>query len=178
MKGKITRKSLRLKNYDYSSNGKYFITVCTFGKDYYFGKIQNGKMMLSDIGQIVEEELLLSKAIWQRKNIDIEKYVIMPNHIHMIISISKSEMYHNYQKEEFGKPSSESIPSIIRSFKSIVTRRIHNTLNDWQTPYKIWQSRYYDNIIRDEEAYFKICEYIDTNPERWNEDKFNFINIK
>ena len=178
MKDKATRKSLRLKNFDYASNGKYFITICTFGKEYYFGKIENGKMKLSAVGQIVNEELLVSKQKWIKKNIEIEKYVVMPNHVHMIVSISKPELYHNYQKEEFGKPTSESISSIVRSFKSAVTREAHNKFSYLNTPYKIWQPRYYDNIIRSEDAYWKICEYIDKNPECWNEDNFNFVNIK
>ena len=110
--------------------------------------------------------------------VTVDKYVVMPNHVHMIVSISKPELYHNYQKEEFGKPTSESISSIVRSFKSAVTREAHNKFSDLNTPYKIWQPRYYDNIIRSEDAYWKICEYIDKNPERWNEDKFNFVNIK
>jgi len=172
MNGKISRKTLRLKNFDYSSNGKYFITVCTFGKENYFGEIENGKMVLSPIGQIVKEEIITASEKWNRVHIDIEKYVVMPNHVHMIISILNPETYHNYQKEEFGKPTPKSIPTIMRSYKSAVTKRVHETFNDLQTPYKIWQPRYFDNVIRNEEAYCKICEYIELNPKRWNEDKF------
>lgn len=96
----------------------------------------------------------------------------MPNHIHMIINIFKPDNFKVYQKEQFSKPTSESISSVVRSYKSAVSKRIHELPENFNVPYKIWQPRFYDNIIRNEEAFQKIWDYIDTNPLRWDKDKF------
>ena len=172
MIGKVTRKSLRLKNFDYSSNGKYFITICTYNKENYFGYIDSGKMHLSSYGKIAEEEIINVNIRRESQYIEIEKYIVMPNHIHMFIQISNEDWFHNYQKEAFSKPTSKSIPSVVRSYKSAVSKRIHETYNSPLTPYNIWQPRYYDNIIRNEKAYQKIWDYIDSNPLCWEKDKF------
>ena len=171
MHGKVSRKSLRLHNFDYSSNGMYFITICTYGKANIFGKIINGNIILSPIGKIAEEEIHTVNLKRAAEFIKITKFVIMPNHVHMIVQIYNPGLFHNYQKEEFSKPTSKSISSTIRSYKSAVTKRIHENPKSNNT-YAIWQPRYYDNSIRNEKAYQKIWEYIDTNVSRWDEDKF------
>ena len=86
-------------------------------------------------------------------------------------SFYNPDLFHKYQKEEFSKPTSKSISSTIRSYKSAVTKRIHEN-SELSDKYTIWQPRYYDNVIRNEKAYQKIWEYIDTNVSRWKEDKF------
>lgn len=174
MKGKITRKTLRLRNFDYSSNGMYFITICTYGKQNIFGSVSNGVMHLSEIGKIAEEEI--AKANYKRAEhfIEISKYVIMPNHIHMIIQIFNPDLFHEYQCEAFSAPSAQSISSVVRSYKAAVTKRIHEAVSS-DTIYQIWQPRYYDNIIRNEKAYQKIWNYIDSNVSRWEEDKFYML---
>lgn len=171
MNGKVTRKSLRLHNFDYSSNGLYFITICTYGKEPFFGNIVDGVMYLSDIGKIATEEISNTNFKRAPDRIEITKFVIMPNHIHMIIQIFNPDIFHIYQSETFSSPSFKSISSTIRSYKSAVTKRIHETFPPDKV-YRIWQPRYYDHIIRNEEAHHKIWNYIDTNPQRWNEDKF------
>lgn len=172
MNGRITRKSLRLHNFDYSSNGMYFITICTYDKIPFFGTITEGVMKLSPIGIIAEQEINLTNYKRASDFIEITKYVIMPNHIHMIIQIFNPDIFHKYQKESFSAPTLKSVSSTIRSYKSAVTKRIRENF-DSNEIYKIWQPRFYDNVIRNEEAYRKIYEYIETNPQRWNEDKFN-----
>ncbi len=172
MNGKVSRKTLRLQNFDYSSNGMYFVTICTYGKESYFGKIVDGNMQLSPLGKIAEEEIHITNSKRAYQYIEIQKFVVMPNHIHMIIQIFKPDLYHEYQKEAFSRPTSESLSAVLRSYKSAVTKRIHETYTDMNSPYKVWQPRYFDNVIRNEKAYLKIWEYIDTNPSRWEEDKF------
>ncbi|MGN1193952.1 MAG: transposase [Acutalibacteraceae bacterium] len=172
MIGKVSRKTLRLQNFDYSSNGKYFITICTYGKGYFFGEIVNGVINLSVLGKIAEEEIHNVNLKRAHQYIEIEKYVVMPNHIHMIISIYKPDLFHEYQKEKFSVPTSESISAVVRSYKSAVSKRVHEISDGTNIPYTVWQPRYYDNVIKNEEAYRKICEYIETNPLRWKEDRF------
>lgn len=174
MKGKITRKTLRLRNFDYSSNGMYFITICTYGKYNLFGNITNGMMRLSEMGKIAEEEIANANHKRAEHFIEITKYVIMPNHIHMIIQIFNPDLFREYQSEAFASPSSQSISSVVRSYKAAVTKRIHETVKS-DTIYQIWQPRYYDNIIRNEKAYQEIWNYIDSNVSRWEEDKFYMI---
>jgi REP element-mobilizing transposase RayT len=87
-KQKHNRKSIRLKEYDYSFPGWYYVTICTFERQHLFGNIENGKMILNDKGKIVEEEWIRTKEI--RKNIDLDYYVTMPNHFHGIIIIEQS----------------------------------------------------------------------------------------
>lgn len=171
MHGKVSRKSLRLHNFDYSSNGMYFITICTYEKANLFGRIINGNIALSSMGKIAEEEIHTVNLKRASEFIEITKFVIMPNHIHMIVQIYNPDLFHKYQKEEFSKPTSKSISSTIRSYKSAVTKRIHEN-SELSDKYTIWQPRYYDNVIRNEKAYQKIWEYIDTNVSRWKEDKF------
>ena len=172
MNGRVERKSLRMKYYDYSSNGLYFVTVCAYNKQHLFGKIVNGEMHLSQIGKIAEEEIILTNKIRREQFIEIIKYVIMPNHIHMIINIYKPEIFHEYKQEDFGNPVKESVSSVVRAFKSAVTKRIHKISDGINLPYKVWQARYFDNVIRNEEAFEKISNYIESNPMLWKEDKF------
>ncbi len=174
MKGKITRKSLRLHNFDYSSNGMYFVTICTYAKANLFGNITNGVMHLSPMGKIAEEEIRNTNLKRAGHFIEITKFVVMPNHLHMIIQIYNPNLFHDYQKEAFAAPTSKSISSTIRSYKSAVTKRAHDTFKSEEI-YKIWQPRYYDNIIRNEKTYQEIWNYIDSNVSRWEEDKFYMI---
>lgn len=172
MNGKVSRKTLRLKNFDYSSNGLYFITVCTYGKENFFGKIIDGKMYLSACGKIAEEEIAVVNQKREGQFIEITQYVIMPNHIHMIICIFKPDFFREYRQEDFSKPVSQAISSVMRSYKAAVTKRVHDVSDGVNMPGKIWQSRYFDHIIRSDKSYEKIYEYIETNPLRWEKDKF------
>ncbi|MCX6766878.1 MAG: transposase [Candidatus Moranbacteria bacterium] len=181
-KNKYTIKSARLEGHDYSQDGMYFVTICTKNREECFGKIAEGKMILSDVGKIANE-------FWQEiaKHflfVNLDEYIVMPNHLHGIIEINKngSNMYACRDEAlprlytgEFSKmseisPKSGSLSVIIGSFKSIVSKMINN-----QHPNIIfaWQSRFYDHIIRNEESLGKIREYIKTNPKMWKRDRNN-----
>ena len=149
------RKSIRLKEYDYSSNGAYFITICT--KDMkcilsticapeseFFVGADIIRPRLSDYGLIVDKAI---NSVPEHYNgVNVDRYVIMPNHIHMIISINAFD----------GRMV--SAPTIIGSLKRYVSKKIGNS---------IWQKSFYDHIIRDEEDYMLHVQYIDENPKKW-----------
>ncbi len=148
------RKPLRLKNFDYSKNGVYFVTVCTKNKMPILCKIVGDglcavpKTVLSDIGIEVEKSILY---INNYPDVHVDKYAVMPNHVHMIISIDN--------QVTFG--SEPSVPEIINRFKSYTTNLFQNVL---------WQRSYHDHIIRCQNDYDEIWQYIDENPLKWNSD--------
>ncbi len=151
------RKPNRLKGYDYSQNGAYFITVCTKDKKCTLGRIVGGdahiapRTVLSPYGKTVRKYLCRIDGL--------HKYVIMPNHVHMIIFISDEDgtMWAS-------SPTKTSIPQLIKTFKTLVSKEIGHS---------VWQRSYHDHIIRDDKDYEAIWEYIDNNPLKWKEDKYN-----
>ena len=177
-KNKYRIESCRLKGWDYAQAGYYFITICTKNRIDYFGKIENGKIHLSHVGEIVKEEWIKTAMI--RKNVILDEFIIMPNHIHGIIFINNYERTNEPIK--FGKIVAvetsrrdvttakllqpNSIGSIICQFKSICTKKINK---QYGQNYFFWQDRYYDHVIREEQSLYKIREYIFNNPIKWKE---------
>ena len=156
------RKPTRLKNYDYSGDGAYFITICTHNRKKLFSNIVGqglapAEIQLSKFGEIANTEILALENRYN--NIKIDKYVIMPNHIHAIIIINRGAA---------GASPCPTLSDIICSFKSITTRKCRFL----KPNQRIWQTSFHDHIIRDEKDYLKIFNYIDTNPQRWNKDCF------
>ena len=156
------RKPTRLKNYDYSSEGAYFITICTHNRKNLFSNIVGqglapAEIQLSAFGKIANEEITDIEKRY--KNIKFDKYVIMPNHIHAIIII---------KNKSAGASPCPTLSDIICTFKSFTARKCH-ILNPKQ---KIWQRSFHDHIIRGEQDYLKIWNYIDTNPQKWQDDCF------
>lgn len=162
------RKPIRLKNYDYSTPGIYFITICTNHKEKIFGNISEGdvfsspQMVLSQIGQIANEELLQIEQHYQ--NVKIDKYTIMPNHVHLLVRITE-------RINPFPTMIESDIPNIIGKYKASVTRNVGKAFMPSEK-IKIWQTSYHDHIIRNQQEYLEIWEYIDTNPIRWKDDCF------
>lgn len=175
------RKQIRLKNYDYSQAGDYFVTICTYKHHNIFGYVCDGKMVLSEYGKIVDTEWLRSEEI--RNEIKIDKYIIMPNHIHGILVIddlfvgsygNTTANEENCNKRTYSHTSlrspSGTIGAMVRGFKSSVTTKINCLRKTPQQP--IWQRNYYDHIIRNETDYQRIWEYIDTNVLKWELDEY------
>ena len=155
------RKPTRLKEYDYSENGAYFVTICTNKKMHLFGEIKNAEMILNNLGIIVNNEILKIKSYYS--NIQIDKYTIMPNHIHMIIVISDAEGINPFPTKKY------DISNVVGKFKAGISRSVGNAfMHSVKIP--IWQSSFHDHIIRGEEDYKKIWEYIDTNIIKWEDD--------
>jgi len=184
------RRSIRLKGYDYSQNGFYFLTICCHNRRTLFGEVIQGKMILNDAGRIAE-------SCWQEipkhfPFVVLHAFVIMPNHVHGIVEI-KHEVgsvgsvgsvesvgsvgaigAKNVSPQPPQPPPSPprspsgTIGSIVRGFKIGVTKwmRSHTDVHD------VWQRNYYENIVRDERAYQNISNYIHQNPAKWDADKF------
>lgn len=155
------RKSLRLENYDYSSNGAYFITICTnkcnISLWHNVGANcvrQQEYIKLSEIGTLINNEILKISYIYE--NVIIDKYCIMPDHIHMIIFLDDSN--NTIGRTQFAP----TISRIIKQFKGSITK---------QLGYPIWQKSFYDHIIRNEKAYLEIWRYIDENPLKFIDEK-------
>ncbi len=167
-----SRKSIRLKGYDYSQTGAYFVTICAHNREILFGMVGNDKSQLNKFVQIVETEWLITAQI--RENIELDEYAIMPNHFHGILLITNNGMgtvLCAHTIEQFGKPVSGSLPTIIHSFKSTVTKQINQLRN---TPgSSVWQRKYYEHIIRNEDRLNCIREYIINNPIQWQFDREN-----
>ena len=182
--------SARLQNWDYGWNASYFVTICTQNRECYFGDILDGKMQLTEIGN-------LAKKYWQEipqhfPFVQLDAFVVMPNHVHGIILIDKPQNGGNgcnvnvvetrhclvsttpnndepktIGQKRFQNQGKNTLSSIIGSYKSVVTknaRKIHAGF--------AWQSRFHDHIIRNNESFEKIKSYIIENPLKWNDDKF------
>lgn len=152
------RKPNRLRDYDYSTPGAYFITICVKDRKQLLGKIVGDdvgivpKNYLSNYGLICDK--YISNITVTYENVTVDKYVIMPNHIHLIIFLNGTMK---------ASSPTNNIESIIRSFKTMVTKQIGSS---------IWQRSYHDHVIRDENDYKKIWEYIDNNVTQWEMDCF------
>ncbi|MBQ2941534.1 MAG: transposase [Clostridia bacterium] len=158
------RKRTRLKGYDYSAPGEYFVTICTAQKTHLFGEIKNSEMHLSSIGKIVNREILGIASHYE--NIRIDNYVIMPNHIHMIIVVEQTEGIN-----PFPTIKKYDIPNVFGKFKAGVTKIVGNPFMH-SAKKIIWQPSFHDHIIRGEKDRLKISEYINTNPLKWELDCF------
>jgi REP element-mobilizing transposase RayT len=177
---KHQRRSLRLQGYDYTNPGAYFITVSTWNRECLFGGIVNGLMKVNEYGEIVRDEWVRTEDV--RPNISLDEFVIMPNHFHGILFINDDGRYTSrgtLQRaptvERFGKPVSNSIPTIVRLFKSTTTKQINLIRNHPGMP--VWQRNYYEHVVRNEKELFKIRKYIKDNPLQWELDVENPQNM-
>ena len=161
------RKATRLKDYDYSSRGSYFVTICTkYGKEW-FGEIQNGEMILSNFGRIAEECWIEIPVHFE--NATLDEFIVMPNHVHGILNIVG-----NAYMRSLPNRTKMLLSSIVQQYKSSVTRKIRYSSNHSRFQ---WQKSFYDHIIRTEGNFNKIREYNSYNPLKWEADIENLINI-
>ena len=157
------RKSIRLKDYDYSTPGAYFITICTKDKKPVLNKIVGTdvlggpQVIMHKYGEIAENQIKEMSRFYE--NIFVDKYVIMPNHIHLILRVTDVQG----GPPRTSVPTNNTISNFIGTFKRLCNRQYGKN---------IWQYRSHDHIIRDECDYRKIWEYIDENPIRWTCDRF------
>jgi REP element-mobilizing transposase RayT len=177
--GKYRIESNRLQGWNYGSNALYFVTICTKNREYYFGDVLNGEMQLSEIGLIANKYWLEIPEHFPF--VKIHEHVIMPNHVHGIIEICKTDKHNvddnddvdaqniahqRHYKNKFG-PQSNNLASIVRGYKTGVTvyaRKNNLNFN--------WQPNYHDAIIRNDKSYSTIANYIMNNPKKWQEDRF------
>ncbi|MFW6145457.1 MAG: transposase, partial [bacterium] len=186
--------SARLKHWNYAWNGAYFITICTANRECFFGNIIDGNMHLSNSGQFAYK--FWQEIPDHFPFVELDAFVVMPNHIHGIIvidnrndnveslhcnvsdslqcnvstcngSTDKSNIPNKNQFMSNISPKPGSVSTIIRSYKSIVTKHARKI-----NPAFAWQSRFYDHIIRNDRSYERIKQYIIDNPKNWKHDKF------
>ena len=169
------RCSIRLKGYDYSRAGFYFITICTQNWQHLFGEIADGEMILNDAGRIAYNEWVRTPEI--RSEIQLGEFVVMPNHFHGIVKICRGDrpvapalVAPTISPSAPAGPKPKSIGSFMSGFKSSVTKQINRLHNTPGVP--VWQRNYYEHIIRNDESYRKIAEYIISNPFNWEEDDY------
>jgi REP element-mobilizing transposase RayT len=168
-----------LKGYDYSQEGAYFITICTQDRVCLFGDIVDGKMRLNDKGQHVEK--CWHEILVHFPNVELDEFVIMPNHVHGILVIDDIVGAKNFSPLQLMPSRSNPVPaqtprgtsktigSIIRGFKIGVTKWFRQN-----TPvYTVWQRNYYEHIIRNEETLHCSREYVINNPAQWELDREN-----
>ena len=159
------RKNIRLKEYDYSSAGYYFVTMCVKGRHEMLGKIVGDAPLrvphceLSEYGIFVNEQIQKIDRIYP--HVLVDKYVIMPNHVHMITVVQNRTSVAEDGTRRGASPTKATVPQIIQSLKSMTTK---------QSGFNMWQRSYHDHIIRDEIEYQRIWQYIDENPQKWMED--------
>ncbi|MDO8446369.1 MAG: transposase [Deltaproteobacteria bacterium] len=179
------RRSIRLKGYDYSKAGVYFVTVCAWQRGCLFGEIVDGKTRFNEYGRIVENEWLITPNV--RDNVELDYYIVMPNHFHGILIIndvgatrwvaqgitSHERAIHRIAPTKTLK--SNTIGSIMGQFKSIVTKRINELRDNLGCP--LWQRNYYEHIIRSDDELNRTRQYIIDNPLKWELDEENPANI-
>ena len=174
------RRSIRFPGYDYALAGAYFVTLCTHEKKHLFGKVAGHEVTLNPCGTIIE-------ACWlaiplHSPNVELEPHVVMPNHVHGIVVVRRRMVAQAARDQgsaggagaaprRIGALIPRSIPSIVRSFKSITTRMIHENIPGQAAA--VWQRGYYEHIIRDQDEFRRTCEYIRLNPANWATDEEN-----
>lgn len=167
------RRSIRLPGYDYSQAGAYFITLVTHERACLFGEIVDGEVRLSDFGLVADECWRLIPEHFPA--VELGAYVVMPNHVHGIIILHDRNRRGTPWRapthiEKFGKPVSGSLATIVRQYKSSVTRIISQRYGGVSN---IWQRNYYEHIIRSDDEHARIHLYIESNPAKWKDDDQN-----
>jgi REP element-mobilizing transposase RayT len=182
------RRSIRLKDYDYSQAGAYFVTVCTQNRECLFGDITNASMQLNNYGEVVTK--CWNDLSNHFPRIILDAFVVMPNHVHGIVVILE-----NYCRGEVSSPilkpdeiktiekggvtpplQKHTLGQIVAYFKYQTTKHINQIRNTPGLP--LWQRNYYEHIIRNEDELNRIGEYIINNPMQWADDENNPLNIK
>lgn len=172
------RRSIRLKGYDYSLAGAYFITICTHNRQYLFGEIENGEMKLNEMGQIAHDQWLQIPDRFP--NIELGPFSFLPNHLHAILNILEPTVGAGLAPARAsGQPQGLSLQTqipalgdVIGAYKSLV---VHECLKIYKSQNKflgkLWQRSYYEHIIRDQKSFETIAAYIRANPAQWEQDQ-------
>ena len=155
------RKAMRLTEFDYSRGGAYFITICTQNRKEIFGEIYDvgaciarpPEVRLSFCGTVVQEAIL--RIPMQYPALAVDKYVVMPNHIHLILLQNPTK--------HGSAMRSPTVSTVIGQLKGYVTKKLGRS---------VWQKSFYDHVIRNEQEYLRVWQYIDDNPANWAEDEY------
>jgi len=175
-KNKYRIPSARLEGWDYSRNAMYFVTICTKERKHSFGEITGGKITLTDTGKLCEEYLYKIPVF--SPFVLIDEAIIMPNHLHVIFVIDNfvetfektspvETFFQTSLQHSSISPKSGSLSTIIRSFKGAVKKDSKPFDPSFE-----WQTRFHDHIIRNQNSYWNIKKYIQTNVDNWKDDRF------
>lgn len=166
------RQSYRLRYHNYAETRAYHITICSRDRALIFGDVIDATMHLSTIGKIIEEEI--QKTATMRSGGVIDAHVVMPNHVHLILILTEAS--DAPAPRGFEAPHSGTISSIINGLKAACTSRVRKELR--MASAVIWQSRFFDRVIRDEEELMRTRQYIQDNPGKWQDDHDNPANFE
>jgi len=179
------RRSIRLKGYDYTSAGMYFITICTYQRECLFGEIVDGEMQLNELGKVTQN-------YWQRLplyfTVELDAFIVMPNHLHGILLLcdkwgrgealgqelppDSTILVPNASPLQANGTKPGSIGAMIQNFKSVSTQKI-NRLFYRRNHRQVWQRNYYEHIIRNEKSLHHVRQYIHHNPISWQQDQLH-----
>jgi putative transposase len=161
------RQSIRLKGYDYTQAGFYFVTLCAYERECLFSNVVKGEMVLNAFGKIVEDYWQALPHHFER--VQLDAFVVMPNHLHGLILID-SEVKHSSSSSSSGT-ARDSLSAIIQNFKSVPTRKVNQEreVSGWH----LWQRNYYEHIVRNEVDLRRIRKYVADNPLKWDLDQLN-----
>jgi putative transposase len=163
------RHSIRLRAFDYSSSGGYFVTSCVQNRECLFGDVLDNVMVLNDVGRLVES---VWNGLMERfPTIELDAFVVMPNHVHFIINIAVSAGKDGMGQDRAGQGRAPTLDQIVGAFKSISAARVNRLLS--RTGQPLWQRNYYERIIRNESELNGFRDYIIHNPMRWADDSEN-----
>jgi putative transposase len=170
MSNNRSRRSIRLKGYDYSADGAYFITICVGNRECLLGEINDGQMIINEYGSIVRD-------VWEDlpdrvSDIDLDEYIIMPNHFHAIILINKSpestEIHKDLDIDDIKARRKMILPKVVGRFKMLAAKAINQSR---EIEGSFWQRNYYERVIRSEEDCQIVRQYIINNPVQWEMDE-------
>lgn len=173
------RRSIRLKEYDYTQSGAYFVTIVTYGREHLFCKVVNGAMQLNEWGEIARREWFKTAELRPYVELYEDEFVVMPNHVHGIVWINEVGATRRVARTDAERrvartdkhprgPISGSIGAIIGGYKSAVTYAINAARQT--RGMVVWQRNYYEHVIRNDADLNRIREYIMNNPLKWKDD--------
>ena len=172
------RRSIRLKHYDYSQAGLYFITLCVNNRESLFGEIIEDQMILNAAGAMIEKEW---QALQNRfLQIELHEYIVMPNHFHAILSLQMTPRHAGAPLVDalVTQTITKTLSEIIGAFKSITTIKYIRGVKTYHWhgfEGKLWQRNYWEHVIRNEQSRSEIAQYIITNPQKWEIDQLRPI---
>lgn len=185
MEERPQRKHTRLKDYNYSRDGVYFVATCTHWREGSLGSVtRDGAWRPTELRQIAREEL--DQISVHRTGVAVLHSVVMPNHVHILLQIQAGRAdvgrdttcrVRSSPNRTFGPLEQDSLATVVGAYKAAVTRRWREqaattSRGPTQDREPVWQSRYHDHVVRNEADYLRIWTYIDTNPAKWAEDKY------
>lgn len=180
------RRSLRLRGYDYTLNGMYFVTICVEARQCLLGNVHDGRMHFNPIGEMVRD---VWSGLPRYQGAEIDAFVIMPNHVHGIIVLNNNSVratpcgcpYSMGASHDIGQAQGPaptfSLFDIVHRFKSLTTTRYRQKKGDGAIRGRLWQRNYYEHVIRNDSELDRIRQYIHNNPADWEKDQYHKMDV-